>query len=198
MYSVTTLECLGHESAQRLEAPRTASENILCRFMFLKKLHSYTANDCLRLGTVSGFAFFLVRPSKKKKKKNLTYQSLCLLAACICACKQATFSHYSQCKAPRVPHAPGTLALTPHVGQTENKTGKHPSHSDISTVSAVIYLISMLVMRASPSTLMTEYFSAPMRFWKWMMEPSDRATWNSSRVNVMTTLGGGQHCNKWG
>lgn len=108
-------------------------------------------------------------------------------------CKQATFSHYSQCKAPRVPHAVGTLALTPHVGQTENKTGKHPSHSNISTVSAVIYLISMLVMRASPSMLMTEYFSAPMRFWKWMVEPSDRATWNSSGVNVMTILGGREH-----
>lgn len=46
-----------------------------------------------------------------------------------------------------------------------------------------LYLISMLWMRASPPKLMTEYFSAPIRLGKWIVEPSDKVTTNSAGVN---------------
>jgi len=48
-----------------------------------------------------------------------------------------------------------------------------------------VYLISKLVMRASPSKLVNEYFSAPRRLGKWILEPSDKVTTNSSGVNSM-------------
>lgn len=49
-----------------------------------------------------------------------------------------------------------------------------------------VYLISMLLMRTSPSKLMKEYFSAPMRLGKWIVELSDKVTRNSEGLNWMT------------
>lgn len=80
--------------------------------------------------------------------------------------------------------------LVPHVHVFRKLKGKMwPDARETENIK--VYLISKLVTRASPSMLITEYFSAPMRLGKWMLEPSDKVTTNSAGVNsiMICTVG---------